>query len=122
VVVSPRVLASELCCPICLDLLNTTMTTKVPPTVPVHPTLTHAQDCLHRFCNECISQALKCNKECPTCRKRLASRRSLRPDPNFDAIIAKIFPSRDAYNEAQKRAQERFNQQCSSQVGIISKE
>lgn len=29
------------------------------------------------------------NKECPTCRKKLVSKRSLRPDPNFDALISK---------------------------------
>ena len=30
------------------------------------------------------------NKECPTCRKKLISKRSLRPDPNFDALISKV--------------------------------
>lgn len=30
------------------------------------------------------------NKECPTCRKKLVSKRSLRPDPNFDALISKF--------------------------------
>lgn len=33
------------------------------------------------------------NKECPTCRKKLISKRSLRPDPNFDALIAKVILS-----------------------------
>lgn len=32
---------------------------------------------------------LRSNKECPTCRKKLVSKRSLRPDPNFDALISK---------------------------------
>lgn len=40
IVISPRSLDSELMCPICLDMLNTTMTTK---------------ECLHRFCQECIT-------------------------------------------------------------------
>ena len=32
-----------------------------------------------RFCHECITTALRAgNKECPTCRKKLVSRRSLR--------------------------------------------
>ncbi|XP_065901050.1 E3 ubiquitin-protein ligase RING2-A-like [Dysidea avara] len=76
---SPRSLLSELLCPICLDLLKNTMTTK---------------ECLHRFCQECIITALRSgNKECPTCRKKLISKRSLRPDPNFDALIAKIYPT-----------------------------
>jgi len=59
---------------------------------------------LHRFCQECIITALRSgNKECPTCRKKLVSKRSLRPDPNFDALISKIFPSRDEYEAHQDR-------------------
>lgn len=61
-------------CPICLDMLKKTMTTK---------------ECLHRFCSDCIITALRSgNKECPTCRKKLVSKRSLRPDPNFDCLIS----------------------------------
>ena len=49
--------------------------------------LTGAQ-CMHRFCCECITKALRMsNKECPTCRNHCATRRSLRADPNFDTII-----------------------------------
>nr|CAB3265641.1 E3 ubiquitin-protein ligase RING2 [Phallusia mammillata] len=89
IAVSPRSLHSELMCPICLDMLRNTMTTK---------------ECLHRFCSECITTALRSgNKECPTCRKKLVSRRSLRPDPNFDALIAKIYPSRDEYEAHQEK-------------------
>ncbi|GAU97559.1 hypothetical protein RvY_08833-2 [Ramazzottius varieornatus] len=39
-----RLLESELQCAICLDVLRKTMTTK---------------ECLHRFCDECIRQALR---------------------------------------------------------------
>ena len=89
IAVSPRSLHSELMCPICLDMLKNTMTTK---------------ECLHRFCQECIITALRSgNKECPTCRKKLVSKRSLRPDPNFDALISKIYPSRDEYEAHQER-------------------
>ncbi|XP_028819798.1 E3 ubiquitin-protein ligase RING2-A-like isoform X2 [Denticeps clupeoides] len=95
IAVSPRSLHSELMCPICLDMLKKTMTTK---------------ECLHRFCNDCIVTALRSgNKECPTCRKKLVSKRSLRQDPNFDALISKIYPSRDEYEAHQDRALERFN-------------
>lgn len=81
IAVSPRSLQSELMCPICLDILKVTMTTK---------------ECLHRFCSDCIVTALRNgNKECPTCRKKLVSKRSLRRDPNFDALIAKIYPDRE---------------------------
>lgn len=74
--ITSRTLSAELCCPICLDLLTCTMTTK---------------ECLHRFCSECITTALmRGNKECPTCRKKIVSKRSLRPDPNFDFLISKV--------------------------------
>ncbi|KAI1292093.1 E3 ubiquitin-protein ligase RING2 [Halotydeus destructor] len=89
IAVSPRSLHNELMCPICLDMLKNTMTTK---------------ECLHRFCQECIITALRSgNKECPTCRKKLISKRSLRPDPNFDMLISKIYPNRDEYEAHQER-------------------
>lgn len=89
IAVSPRSLHSELMCPICLDMLKKTMTTK---------------ECLHRFCSDCIITALRSgNKECPTCRKKLVSKRSLRADPNFDLLISKIYPSRDEYEAHQER-------------------
>ena len=43
IAVSPRSLHSELMCPICLDMLKNTMTTK---------------ECLHRFCQVSISKFL----------------------------------------------------------------
>lgn len=74
-------------CPICLDMLKKTMTTK---------------ECLHRFCSDCIITALRSgNKECPTCRKKLVSKRSLRADPNFDLLISNIYPSREEYEAIQ---------------------
>ncbi|CAF1519065.1 unnamed protein product, partial [Didymodactylos carnosus] len=83
--ISPKSLQSELTCPICLDLLRNTRTTK---------------ECLHRFCCDCIETALRSgNKECPTCRKKLISKRCLRRDPNFDALIMKLFPSRNDLDE-----------------------
>lgn len=89
IAVSPRSLHSELMCPICLDMLKTTMTTK---------------ECLHRFCHDCIITALRSgNKECPTCRKKLISKRSLRHDPNFDQLISKIYPCREDYEAQQDR-------------------
>ena len=44
IAVSPRSLHSELMCPICLDMLKNTYTTK---------------ECLHRFCQDCIITALR---------------------------------------------------------------
>jgi len=64
-----------------------------------------------RFCQECITTALRSgNKECPTCRKKLVSKRSLRPDPNFDALISKIYPCRDEYDAHQERVLARIKQ------------
>jgi len=79
--ISPKSLQSELTCPICLDLLRNTRTTK---------------ECLHRFCCDCIETALRSgNKECPTCRKKLISKRCLRRDQNIDELISKLFPIRN---------------------------
>ena len=64
-----------------------------------------------RFCQECIITALRSgNKECPTCRKKLVSKRSLRPDPNFDALISKIYPCRSEYEAHQERVLARIRQ------------
>lgn len=96
IAVSPKSLHNELMCPICLDMLKNTMTTK---------------ECLHRFCQECIITALRAgNKECPTCRKKLVSKRSLRPDPNFDDLISKIYPSREEYEAHQDRVLKKLKQ------------
>lgn len=106
IAVSPRSLHSELMCPICLDMLKKTMTTK---------------ECLHRFCSDCIITALRSgNKECPTCRKKLVSKRSLRPDPNFDLLIAKIYPSRDEYEAHQERVLAKLNKSHSSAALVNS--
>ena len=106
IAVSPRSLHSELMCPICLDMLKKTMTTK---------------ECLHRFCSDCIITALRSgNKECPTCRKKLVSKRSLRPDPNFDLLISKIYPSRDEYEAHQERVLAKINMSQSQASLVIS--
>uniref|UniRef100_A0A1B6M0Y1 RING-type E3 ubiquitin transferase n=1 Tax=Graphocephala atropunctata TaxID=36148 RepID=A0A1B6M0Y1_9HEMI len=105
IAVSPRSLHSELMCPICLDMLKKTMTTK---------------ECLHRFCSDCIITALRSgNKECPTCRKKLVSKRSLRPDPNFDLLISKIYPSRDEYEAHQVKVLEKLHK-SHSQAALMN--
>lgn len=79
--ITPSSFKCELMCPICLDLLKNTMTTK---------------ECMHRFCGDCIVTALRSgNKECPKCRTKLVSKRSLRPDPSVDLFISKIYASRN---------------------------
>ncbi|CAG7908999.1 hypothetical protein HID58_037342 [Brassica napus] len=72
-------------CPICLGIIRKTRT---------------FMECLHRFCQECIDKSMRFgNHECPACRKHVPSRRSLRPDPKFDAFIAAIFGNVDSNEE-----------------------
>ncbi|XP_031381722.1 putative E3 ubiquitin-protein ligase RING1a isoform X1 [Punica granatum] len=72
-------------CPICLGIIRKTRT---------------VMECLHRFCRECIDKSMRMgNNECPACRTHCASRRSLRDDPNFDALIAALYPDIDKYEE-----------------------
>lgn len=60
--------------------------------------------------------SMSSNKECPTCRKKLVSKRSLRPDPNFDALISKIYPSRDEYEAHQERVLARISKHNNQQA------
>ena len=77
----PECLRSDFMCPICLKLQSNSVT---------------VMGCLHRFCRECIIKALSnTSKECPVCRTRLPNKRYLRPDPNFDMLISRIFPLRE---------------------------
>lgn len=75
----------EMQCPICLGIIRKTRT---------------VMECLHRFCRDCIDKSMRLgNNECPACRTHCASRRSLRDDPNYDALIAAIYPDLDKYEE-----------------------
>ncbi|KAI4296777.1 hypothetical protein L6164_036702 [Bauhinia variegata] len=75
----------EVQCPICLGIIRKTRT---------------VMECLHRFCRECIDKSMRLgNNECPACRTHCASRRSLRDDPNYDALIAVLYPDIDKYEE-----------------------
>ena len=60
-----------------------------------------------------------CLQECPTCRKKLVSKRSLRPDPNFDLLISKIYPSRDEYEAHQERVLAKLNK-SHSQAALVN--
>nr|XP_043620697.1 putative E3 ubiquitin-protein ligase RING1a [Erigeron canadensis] len=76
-------------CPICLGIIRKTR---------------KVMECLHRFCRECIDKSMRLgNNECPACRAHCASRRSLRDDPNYDNLIAILYPDIDKY-EAEELA------------------
>ncbi|CAK5022483.1 unnamed protein product [Meloidogyne enterolobii] len=77
-------LGPSLTCPICLDLLRNTSVT----------------ECLHRFCADCIKNSIyKTNRQCPTCRRKIVSKRNLRSDPNIDLLIDTIWPDRNIYEK-----------------------
>ena len=88
-------LNDHLSCPICLGVIRKTVTTI---------------ECLHRFCAECIEKSLRLGqKECPTCRERCPSRRFLRPDPNFDALIAAVYPDLDGWEKTESKRIDELN-------------
>ncbi|KAK1313980.1 putative E3 ubiquitin-protein ligase RING1a [Acorus calamus] len=85
IVVNLAAVRNEVQCPICLGIIRKTRT---------------VMECLHRFCRECIDKSMRLgNNECPACRTHCASRRSLRDDPNYDALIATLYPDIDKYEE-----------------------
>lgn len=49
----------------------------------------------------------------------MVSKRSLRPDPNFDHLISKIYPSREEYEANQERLLAKFNQ-SHSQASLVN--
>ena len=62
-------------CPVCLGYMKKTFI---------------VMECLHRFCGDCIQKCLRLGKkECPSCRVHIPSRRSLRPDLNYDELVSK---------------------------------
>ncbi|KAE9597185.1 putative aminoacyltransferase, E1 ubiquitin-activating enzyme [Lupinus albus] len=72
-------------CPICLGIIQKTKAIK---------------ECLHRFCGECIEKSMRlCNHECPICRTHYAGQSSLKEDPNYDTLIASIYPRIEKYEE-----------------------
>ncbi|XWS12620.1 hypothetical protein CRYUN_Cryun37aG0105700 [Craigia yunnanensis] len=85
VLVKSSDIRKEVQCPICLGIIRKTRT---------------VMECLHRFCRECIDKSMRMgNNECPACRTHCASRRSLRDDPNYDTLIAALYPDIDKYEE-----------------------
>ncbi|OVA13240.1 BRCT domain [Macleaya cordata] len=61
----------ELKCPICLGLLNSTV----------------SLSCNHMFCNSCIMESMKLGSECPVC-KVPYRRREVRPAPHMDNLVS----------------------------------
>ncbi|KAJ9562934.1 hypothetical protein OSB04_008094 [Centaurea solstitialis] len=70
-------------------------------------------DCLHRFCGECINKALNSRKGCPSCRKSYGTNRVLRDDPNMDSIIALVFGDLSKYEAENNRDTQERDQEPS---------
>ena len=83
-----KALNAEFQCPICLGYMKKCAI---------------VMECLHRFCGECVQKCLRLGKkECPTCRIHIPSRRSLRPDPNFDKLIQKNYGNIDVLEKVEE--------------------
>ncbi|KAG7388890.1 E3 ubiquitin-protein ligase RING2 [Phytophthora pseudosyringae] len=109
-----RQLNADLTCPICLGIIKETMV---------------VMECLHRFCGECISTAIRQSKrECPSCRIHIPSKRSLRSDANFDALIRKIHPNLAEFERNEDQIIEQLNRSRhfnnayteSTRMGVLS--
>ena len=95
VTLQKRAFISEFHCPICMSILRKT---KV------------VMSCLHRFCEECVDKCLRMNNnECPQCRAHLPSKRHLRYDTEFDAMISSVLGDVDKAEEDEMRTVKRFN-------------
>ena len=82
-------------CPVCMCVLRETWT---------------VMECMHRFCSECIQRCLRGGKqECPSCRQHVPSRRSLRRDHQFDALIRTIYPNLDRHERLEETQMRVFN-------------
>lgn len=82
-------------CPVCLGYMKKTFI---------------VMECLHRFCGGCIQKCLRVGKkECPSCRVHIPSRRSLRPDSNYDALMTKIFGDVEALESVEDKSIETYN-------------
>ncbi|XP_061368184.1 putative E3 ubiquitin-protein ligase RING1a isoform X2 [Gastrolobium bilobum] len=94
-------------CPICLGIIKKTRT---------------VMECLHRFCRECIDKSMRLgNNECPACRTHCASRRSLRDDPNYDALIAALYPDIEKYEEEELEFREEEKNRNKQIQALIAK-
>uniref|UniRef100_A0A9I9CRD4 Uncharacterized protein n=1 Tax=Cucumis melo TaxID=3656 RepID=A0A9I9CRD4_CUCME len=61
---------------------------------------------MHRQIDASRLKKINNNKECPACRTHCASRRSLRDDPNYDTLIAVLYPDIEKYEEEELAFQE----------------
>lgn len=68
------IIRADITCSICLELLH------IPTATP----------CLHRFCETCICDSLRQNGyNCPLCREKITTKRSLRMDSVLSTIVSK---------------------------------
>mmetsp|Transcript_31711 Transcript_31711/g.36988 ORF Transcript_31711/g.36988 Transcript_31711/m.36988 type:complete len:309 (+) Transcript_31711:55-981(+) len=82
-------------CPICLSYMKKTYI---------------VMECLHRFCGDCIQKCLRMGKkECPSCRVHIPSRRSLRPDKNYDSLMEGIYGDIETLEAREEKQIEVFN-------------
>ena len=55
-------------------------------------------------------------KECPTCRKKVPSRRSLRRDEDFDKLVAILYPDQSLFQQREQEILAKINLASSQQA------
>lgn len=82
----PKCIVDCLKCPICLDVLSNPVITKVIYLLFLQ--------CMHRFCYDCLQAAMEKGKmSCPSCRRRIRTKRELGKDDSYSSLIRVLYPS-----------------------------
>ena len=55
-------------------------------------------------------------KECPTCRKKVPSRRSLRRDEEFDKLVSILYPDQTIFQQREQEILAKINLASSQQA------
>jgi E3 ubiquitin-protein ligase RNF1/2 len=65
---------------------------------------------MHRFCGDCIQKCLRGGKqECPSCRQHVPSKRSLRRDHMYDALILQVYSDVERFERREDKRMEELN-------------
>ena len=89
VLVPVESLRADVNCAICLNVMDNSAMTL---------------ECSHRFCKECIEKSIRlASNDCPTCRGKINTRRSLREDSRLDSLISIVFGNVEALEEREEQ-------------------
>ena len=99
-------LRADVNCAICLNIMDNSAMTL---------------ECSHRFCKECIEKSIRlASNDCPTCRGKINTRRSLREDHRLDFLIRAIFGSVPEMEKREEELRKLIVRPNSSKLEIIT--